>query len=806
MHIVTDELHQHLQQHAASLRSLARDLLRDAHAADDAAQATLQQALVHRPARMESLGGWLATTLTNFVRQWHRGERRRTVREAALPARSPEPAVADALVRREMLAAVTNAVLALDEPYQTTVFLRYFENLPPRAIAQRTGTNVATVKSRLARGLVLLRSCLAATAPRRRAWQPALAVAFGLPTFPTLLLPTGALIVSATPKLFLAAGVLCVGGWFWLQSDEVSLPGQAATSQQGRSAAATAAASGDAAKESLHGEREAVVGAPPEPWLLHPFTMELEVRVVDPLGLPIEGHTLQLAPFGCPMCNAPTATDADGRVVVTWRARTPSMEIDFAEPLGMRRRLQIEHGKRTIIVLLGEAPSGQSFRVSLSTRTGGIATLDAVPVIRSVFSDRLGRSGGGRGDTGMRNGLHPFATFGENCLAPIEPPATEEGAVDVTTWLSAGTLSINLGSRFTQSEVFDYSTGDGATVTEATKIAGTVFDELGKPLAKSSVALLGTSPQALQRVETNDEGAFLFENVLPGNYTVRAGGDRHGLGTTTAAVTTGTTPAVVHLRTGSCIRGRALDAGGKPMANARLEWRAADNSWCDGTRAGDDGTFTFANLPGGPGNVLLFPGDGDRRLPIALLPTVLPDSGEVLLQPKDAGSSLRVQPIRTADEDAPIVRAWQLDSGLAMRLKAPEEGGDTWTLDQLPAGFYEIEAHSRDSGRKPFGKHWLDGKGLIDLGRVELSKSGEIAFALPPGLLPAQAEQQACELYQLRRDTDVRGEASPPPLDKGIRLPIGDWVFAWKTGNGATRFHRFTVRAGERTAVAPAPE
>jgi hypothetical protein len=269
----------------------------------------------------------------------------------------------------------------------------------------------------------------------------------------------------------------------------------------------------------------------------------------------------------------------------------------------------------------------------------------------------------------------------------------------------------------------------------------------------------------------------------------------------------GVVPATtVHLRLGACIRGRALDSTGKPLANARLEWRAADGSWVDGTRAGDDGTFVFANLPGGPGSVLLFPGDGDRRLPLAQLAAVLPDTGEVLLQPKTAGSSLRVQPIRMAEDEAPIVRAWQIDTGLAMRMKPPEGDGDTWTLDQLPAGFYELEAHLKDAGRKPLGRHWLDGKATVDLGRVGLAKGGEIAFALPPDLLPAEAGPQACELYQLRRDADVRAEVSPPPLDKAIRLPAGDWVFAFRAANGSTRFHRFTVRAGERTQVAPPPQ
>jgi hypothetical protein len=293
--------------------------------------------------------------------------------------------------------------------------------------------------------------------------------------------------------------------------------------------------------------------------------------------------------------------------------------------------------------------------------------------------------------------------------------------------------------------------------------------------------------------------------VQPGTFTVRAGGDRAGLGTAPAPVTTGTTPVAVHLRTGSCVRGRALDAAGQPLANARVEWRAADGSWCDMTKAGDDGAFVFANLPGGPGSVLLFPAD-DRRLPLAILPAVLPDAGEAVLQPKDAKGSVTVQPIPVPDHEAPSVRCWQLDTGMAMRLRGPQgEHEDTWTLDQLPAGFYEFEAHTAGIGRRSLGKHWIDGKSPLDLGRVELPRDGEIVFELPAELLPIAEDQRACELCMLRKDADVRALESPPPLDRPIRLPVGEWVFAYKHRSGAVRFHRFTVNAGERTVVAPKP-
>ena len=53
------DLDAELHRHAGALRSLARDLLRDRHAAEDITQETLHAALVHQDLRPGPLGGWL---------------------------------------------------------------------------------------------------------------------------------------------------------------------------------------------------------------------------------------------------------------------------------------------------------------------------------------------------------------------------------------------------------------------------------------------------------------------------------------------------------------------------------------------------------------------------------------------------------------------------------------------------------------------------------------------------------------------------------------------------------------------------
>jgi RNA polymerase sigma-70 factor (ECF subfamily) len=57
--------------------------------------------------------------------------------------------------------AVVDAVLALPEPCRVAVLLRFFDELPPREIAERVGAPVETVRTRIKRGIELLRTRLA---------------------------------------------------------------------------------------------------------------------------------------------------------------------------------------------------------------------------------------------------------------------------------------------------------------------------------------------------------------------------------------------------------------------------------------------------------------------------------------------------------------------------------------------------------------------------------------------------------------------------------------------------------------------
>ncbi|MCC7138415.1 MAG: sigma-70 family RNA polymerase sigma factor [Planctomycetes bacterium] len=158
----------------AWVRRLAGALVRQDADADDVAQDAALAALEHAPARVERPRAWLATVVRNLVRTRARGAARRAARERTARAPLAGPATDDVVARAELVERVARLVLALDEPYRTTVLLRYFEDEPPRRVAERTGVPVETVRTRTRRALATLRARLDGERGGRGAWVPLL--------------------------------------------------------------------------------------------------------------------------------------------------------------------------------------------------------------------------------------------------------------------------------------------------------------------------------------------------------------------------------------------------------------------------------------------------------------------------------------------------------------------------------------------------------------------------------------------------------------------------------------------------------
>lgn len=169
------------------LRALARSLVHGDADADDLLQDAAVAALEHPPrndddetGRAGSVRGWLAAVVRNRWRMDRRSAARRAAREqvAALEHASGTGAgTAEAgLDRARALERLSAALVALDEPFRTTVIRRYLDGQTAAQIARALGVPAGTVRWRLKTGLARLRAHLDQTTPR---WQRALVLGLG---------------------------------------------------------------------------------------------------------------------------------------------------------------------------------------------------------------------------------------------------------------------------------------------------------------------------------------------------------------------------------------------------------------------------------------------------------------------------------------------------------------------------------------------------------------------------------------------------------------------------------------------------
>ncbi len=206
--------------------------------AQDACLAALQ----HRPGTDRALSGWLATVVRNLARQRRRGDVRRGTRETAAVREGVAPSTLDVVEKVSAHREVVEAVLALDEPYRTTILLRFFENLAPSAIAREQRVPVATVKARLARGLERLRAQLDRDhGGDGKSWLLALTPLVRNPGG-SIAAAVGTLLVSTNLKIAIAAlAVACGASLLWIsnRTSDAEAATRAADSASVRPAAET---------------------------------------------------------------------------------------------------------------------------------------------------------------------------------------------------------------------------------------------------------------------------------------------------------------------------------------------------------------------------------------------------------------------------------------------------------------------------------------------------------------------------------------------------------------------------------------
>jgi RNA polymerase sigma-70 factor (ECF subfamily) len=150
-----------LLEHRPFLESLTRRLAEDEHEGADLAQETWLAALTRPPGSDAALRSWFGTIARNVLFQTARSRGRRQRRERAAAQDEHVDSAAVAADRNLERRRVADAVLSLPEPHRQVLLFRFYESLGPTEIASRLGIPMETVRTRIRRALVELRSQLA---------------------------------------------------------------------------------------------------------------------------------------------------------------------------------------------------------------------------------------------------------------------------------------------------------------------------------------------------------------------------------------------------------------------------------------------------------------------------------------------------------------------------------------------------------------------------------------------------------------------------------------------------------------------
>lgn len=285
-----------LLRERAWLCALARQLVRRHEVADEAAHDALATAWTQPGPRLAGPRGWLAAILRKQLAGRRRGERRRLAREQRVAQAEAVPPVSDTVARFEVQRAVADAVLALAEPYRTTVLLRFWEELTPAAISVRTQTPVETVRTRLKRGLAMLRERLdGAHGGKRGAWAAPLWVVGRRADSVTASFLLGVTLMTAMQKIVVGALVAAAGLLLWATSasppaaQDASRDASATSPVVASSAVAAEAANATIAERSDAGQRVPVAAAATETGFL-----VTGMVVDDETSAPLAGVSVRL--------------------------------------------------------------------------------------------------------------------------------------------------------------------------------------------------------------------------------------------------------------------------------------------------------------------------------------------------------------------------------------------------------------------------------------------------------------------------------------------------------------------------------
>lgn len=544
-----------LLAHAGWLRTLAASLVADSATADDLVQDTWLAALEHPPRADGPIEPWLARVLRNFALKRRRGESRRAVHESATVESVEAPSPDQTVEKLDLQRTVLDAVLAIDEPFRTTIVLRYFEGRSCAEIARMQRVPAGTVRWRLKRGLDTLRERLDERfRGSRAAWvgllaplaarEPAPGISSGAASTSTNTVLKGALVVNATQIALTAVALVAVAGIAWWSLDGAAGPALEPVAASAPGSTVDAAADGarsttsalDAIAVTDRSDRASAVRAvqkdepqPTAPAADSERNGAIDARFVDERGLPRSGVRFAV----CEESALPKSV---------WPTRPPP------------------------------AISGIDGRARLE-----------VPIPKSRLRARAGDDG-----TLVSEWSFRFTASSSGC-ATVERTAT----VRIGEIVHLGDVVLGPGIRIHGRVVDERGSGlVGATVG----VAGTeISEDEGRTRRHGSDAFLHAPT-----ITSSDDGLFVLDGVAIGDWRLwgKADGTRYAW---TAPITVtadrdmfGVELVLSPMLATDRIEGRVVDPLGNPVADASLFYIAHAGSRTTATGLGADDQGRFA--------------------------------------------------------------------------------------------------------------------------------------------------------------------------------------------------------------------
>ncbi len=593
-----------------ALRGFARRLV--AGADEDVAQEAWLAA-VRRPGGAEAAPrSWLAAVARKLAARFHRDRARRARREEG--AARPEAAPADAFAAKEQARRrIVDLVLALPEPHRTAIVLRHLEGLPPRVIAARLGVPVETVRTRVRKGIDLLRERIGvkgeepfATAlsawllPVSGAWaigdHVAATAAMGKAMFVAAAPSLGGLAMTAKTKFGIAAAIVLVAMavvWSWPPRTDGPSGGPVVMERLGASAATPKLPD---VRESRPVAKDAPVTVTPfkddTPTTVPTVVMAATLRIRatwESDKSPAAGVVVRVRYLGADYdrYGGPTAVlDSEG--VATLASLKPGkVAVEAERNNRYDQRATLVAGSTSEVTLA--IPKGLGVKgVVLSAKGEPVAGADIWCGIYNQFVGPPSTRSSADGTFALRD-LGQYERIAAR--APGHGPSRTQWFI--TEVADAISVKLILGSA--GASVAGRVVGvDGAGVPGATVTFGVFAYQQQQDADRGT-----TEPPPATVATTDSEGAFRLDSVTPGPNPVQV--TKPGFAMTRDVVDVradDVAQPVLRLVSGGAIAGSVLKPDGTPAAKARvvvgLE-REVELS----ARTDESGHFTVGDVPAG---------------------------------------------------------------------------------------------------------------------------------------------------------------------------------------------------------------